>query len=131
MRIDGDVIEAILAVLRLHPAFVPGYATLGVASVDGQRGRLWLEDGDALREGDTYSWCALLADAAHPALDAMVQAVNPRARCVPATPAGRERLAWDVIVDAAAALAEPPVEVAMVAATNTAAFSFRPAALRA
>ena len=55
----------------------------------------------------------------------MVQAVNPRARCVPATPTGRERLAWDVVVDAAAAPAEPPPEVAMVAATNTARFTFR------
>jgi hypothetical protein len=47
---------------------------------------------------------------------------------VPATPTGRERLAWDVVVDAAAEPAEPPAEVAMVAATNTAAFSFRPTA---
>jgi hypothetical protein len=131
LGIDGDGIEAILAVLRLHPAFVPGYATFGVVAVDGDRGRLWLEDGAALHEGDPYTWCAHLSDAAHPALDAMVQAVNPRARCVPATPTGRERLAWDIVVDAAAAPAEPRMEVTMVAATNTAAFSFRPTAPRA
>jgi len=124
LGIDGDGIDAILAVLRLHPAFLPGYARVGSAG-DGDRGRLWIEGCDALAEGDTYSWVALLADAPHPALDAMVQAVNPHARCVPATPAGAERLAWDVLVDRAAAPAPPPPEAAMVAASNTAAFAFR------
>ena len=131
LRVDGDGIDAIAAVLRLHPAFVPGYANFGVAPVDEARGRLWLEDGDALHEGDDYAWATLLGEATHPALDAMVQAVNPRARCVPATPAGRERLAWDVVVDAAAEPVEPPVEVAMVASTNTAAFSFSRSDVRA
>jgi hypothetical protein len=126
LRVDGDGIDAIAAVLRLHPAFVPGYATFGVAP-----GRLWLEDGDVLREGDPYAWATLLGDAPHPALDATVQAVNPRARCVPAKPTGDERLAWDVVVDAAAEPAETPAEVAMVAGTNTAAFAFRAAAVTA
>lgn len=55
----------------------------------------------------------------------MVQAVNPRARCAPATPSGAERLAWEIVVDASAAEAELPPEAAMVAATTTAAFAFR------
>jgi hypothetical protein len=125
MAIDGDGIEAIAAMLRLHPAFVPGYATVRVDSATDGRARLSVEDGDAFREGDPYSWYALLGSAPHPALDAMVQAVNPRARCVPAAPAGGERLAWDVIVDAASPPAPPPPEAAMVAASTTAAFAFR------
>ena len=123
LGIAGDGMEAIAAVLRVHPAFVPGYATLGVAPTSDTRGRLWLEDGDAFHEGDAYGWHPLLADAPHPALDAMVQAVNPGARCVPAAPAGRERLAWDIVVEARAEAAPPP-EVAMVAGTTTAAFVF-------
>ncbi len=126
LAIHGDGIDAVVAVLRLHPALLRDYGGLGVA-VTGDRGRLWLEDCEALREEDGYAWSALLGDAAHPALDAMVQAVNPRARCVPATPTGSERLAWDVVVDPAAPPAETPVEVAMVAASNTARFAFRSA----
>ena len=126
LGIAADGVEAIAAVLRVHPAFVPGYATLGVASVSDARGRLWLEDGDAFHERDAYGWHTLLAGAPHPALDAMVQAVNPGARCVPVSPAGRERLAWDIVVDAGAP-ASPPPEVAMVAGTNTAAFTFHAA----
>ena len=54
----------------------------------------------------------------------MVQAVNPRARCVPTTPRDGARFAWDVVVDAAAQPAEPRPEVAMVAGTGTARFAF-------
>jgi hypothetical protein len=121
-----DGIEGILAVLRVHPAFCPVYAPVGAAAAAGGRGRLWLEDADAFREGDGYGWHALLDAAPHPALDAMVQAVNPRARCLPATPAGAERLAWEIVIDAAATPAEPPIEAAMAAGSSTAGFVFRP-----
>ncbi len=120
----GGGVEAIVAMLRLHPALMPGYSGLGVAAA-GDRARLSLEDCEALREADGNAWSALLGGAEHPALDAMVQAVDPRARCVPATPAGSERLAWEIVVDPAGPAAEPPVEVGMVAATNTARFTFR------
>ncbi|MCW5889248.1 MAG: hypothetical protein KIT14_01710 [bacterium] len=116
----GDAAAGIAAVLALHPAFVPGYS-----GVDVRGDRLALGDGAALAEGDAWSWPALLAEGPHPALDAMVQAVNPRARCVPTTPAGRERLAWTIVADPAAEAAEPPMEAAMVAATTTAGFAFR------
>jgi hypothetical protein len=124
LRLDDDGVDAILAVLRLHPAFVPTYACIGLARTDAGRGRLWIEECDALREGDPYSWYALLDDGPQPALDAMVQAVNPRARCLPTAPAGGERLAWEVVLDPAAAPAPTPPEAAMVAASTTAAFTF-------
>ena len=85
---------------------------------------MWLEDGDAFDEADAFGWHPLLGDAPHPALDAMVQAVNPGARCEPVPLVGRERLAWDIVIDARTA-ASPPPEVAMVAGTSTAAFVFR------
>src|SRR5262249_61834900 len=110
--------------LRLHPAFLPGYSGIRV-SLAGERLRIGLEDCEALREDDRYTWSALLERATHPALDAMVQAVNPHARCLPAPPAGAERLAWDVVIDGAAAPVETPPEVAMVSGTNTARFAFR------
>lgn len=119
--IAGDGVEAIAAVLAVHPAFLPGYLNAGR---DGTR--LWVADGDALREGDVYSWYALLDDAAvQPALDAMVQAVNPRARLAPVAARGDERFAWEVVIDPTATPTETPMAVSMVANTTTAAFTFR------
>lgn len=120
LGIAGDDAAAIAAVLAVHPAFLPGYLHAGL---DGAR--LWIGDGAALQEGDPYSWYALLDGPAQPALDAMVQAVNPRARLAPAAPCGGERFAWEIAIDPAAAVAETPMEIAMVANTTTAAFTFR------
>jgi hypothetical protein len=126
LGIGGDDAEAILKVLQFHPAFVPGYTRLDCELRAGDRARVWLADSDAFREGDASSWYALLGDAPHPALDAMVQAVNPRARCVPVAPPKGARLAWDVLVDGDAAPAPEPPEVGMVAASGTARFAFTP-----
>jgi len=118
-------IAAIVAVLRLHPAFLTPYLRIDVQATAADRARIAIGDCDALHEGDAYSWYALLDAAPHPALDAMVQAVDSRARCVSATPSGDERLAWEIVVDPAAAPAPMPSEAAMVAATGTATFTFR------
>lgn len=123
LRVDDDI-NGIAQVLRLHPAFLPTYANVSV-SVEGGRIRLALSDCDALREDDAYSWYALLGNAPHPGLDAMAQAINPQARCLPVAPRGDERLAWEITIDPTSTPAEPPMEVAMVANTNTARFAFR------
>src|SRR5262249_37535505 len=117
LGIEADDANAICTVLRLHPAFLPGYFGVGV---DGSR--LWLEDGEAFREGDPYGWYALPADAALPA---MVQAATPRARGVPRAPGPGQQRAWEIVVDRNAEPAAPPPEVAMVAGTSTAGFTFR------
>jgi hypothetical protein len=124
LRIPGDDAEAIVKVLQVHPAFLPGYASLRFALDGRDRARLAIADCDALNEAQAYGWSALLGDGAEPALDAMVQAVNPRARCVAVTPAGSERLAWEVRIDPSAEPAGEPVEASMVTATGTAQFAF-------
>jgi hypothetical protein len=124
LGIAGDDVDAVLKVLQLHPAFLPGYLRFDLDRVGPARGRLAIRDCDALAEGDPWSWYALLDATPHPALDAMVQAVNPRARCVPAAPPAGARYAWDVVIDAAAEPAAPRPEVGMVEATGTARFAF-------
>jgi hypothetical protein len=124
MGIAGDGAEAILKVLQLHPAFPPDYAHLGFELLDESRGRFWVEDCDALREEDARSWFALLDEKPSPALDAMVQAVNPRARCVPVKPPGRARLAWDVVVQPTAEPVPEPPEVAIVRFSGASRFEF-------
>ena len=120
LGVSGDDVAAISRVLAVHPAFVPGYLRAGIAG-----GRLSVEDCEALHEDDVYSWYALLGDGPQPGLDAMVQAVNPRARLEPATPRVGERFAWELVIDPAAAPVEPPMEVGIVANTSTAGFAFR------
>jgi len=124
LAVPGDGADAILKVLQFHPAFLPGYVDLRLERTGDDRGRLAIAPCDALAEGDAYSWFALLDADPHPALDAMVQAVNPRARCVRATPQDGARFAWDVVVDRAADAAAPRQEVAMVENTGTARFAF-------
>lgn len=130
LGLHDDGVAAILQVLQAHPGFLPGYAGLRASLPASDRGRIEIEDGDAFREADPYHWFAALGAAPHPALDAMVQAVNPRARCVPATPGAGARWAWDVVVDPAATPAPTPPEAAIVLASRAARFAFRPGALR-
>ena len=131
LGIEQDDVGAILKVLQLHPAFVPGYTRCALSLEGDARGLIRLEECDALREGDAYGWFALLEAEPHPALDTMVQAVNPRARCrrVPA-PAGA-RYAWEVTVDPSAEPAAEPPEAALVRSSGTARFAFTPADLGA
>ncbi len=124
LGIADDGIDAVLKVLQLHPAFLPGYTDVRLERLGADRGRLAIHDCDALREGDAFTWFALLDVAPHPALDAMVQAVNPRARCEPVAPTAGARFAWDVVIDPHAAPAPMRPEIAMVAGTTTAKFRF-------
>src|SRR6185436_6236901 len=92
-----------LSVLQLHPAFLPGYTDVRLERLSPDRGRLSIRECDAFAEVDPFSWFALLDVAPHPALDAMVQAVDPRTRCVATTPDGGARYAWDVVTERHAA----------------------------
>jgi hypothetical protein len=130
LKITTDDVGAILKMLQFHPTFVPGYANVGFEVCTPDRGRFWMTDCEALDEGDAYSWYALLDEVPQPALDAMVQAVNPRARCVAVTPSGSARYAWDVIVDQTAAPAPESPEASFVRAGGTARFAFKAHALR-
>jgi hypothetical protein len=130
LGMPADGIDAVLKVLQLHPAFLPGYADVTLERVAPERGRLSIGDCEALREGDAFSWFALLDAAPHPALDAMVQAVNPQARCLPVAATGSARFAWDVVIDPHAAPAPERPEIAMVANTGTAKFVFVDPGLR-
>lgn len=125
LGIAGSDAAAVLKTLQLHPAFLPGYLAASFERSGTDRGRIVVGDCDALHEGDTCSWFALLGIDPHPALDAMVQAIAPGARCVRTDPPSGSRFAWDVVVDAAQPAASDRPEVAMVAGTGTARFVFR------
>lgn len=108
---DADL-DAIAKLFQLHPAFYPrAYVDFDVQRT-GDTVRCAIRDSGAFHEGDAFSWFALLgeSDEAHPALDAIVHAVNPRARCRRIDIAGT-RVAWSVEIDPSA---EPSAEAAAV-----------------
>jgi len=130
LKTGTDDVGAILKMLQFHPTFLPGYTSVGFEVCATDRGHFWIDDCEALHEGDSYSWFALLDEAPPPALDAMVQTINPQARCVAVTPNGSARFAWDVIIDASAPPAPESPEAAFVRSSGTARFAFKAHALR-
>jgi len=112
---SADSLEMIAQVLELHPAFRPrSYVAVevtraaspvdGVDSVDSVR--LSLGDCLATSEPSGFSWASLLLGAAEgagdngagQALDAIVQAVDPTARCQLVPPGDGARRTWEITV---------------------------------
>jgi hypothetical protein len=127
MHIAGNDLDAIAKLFQIHPAFYPrAYVDLHVAR-DRDAVRCWIGDGPAFREGDAYSWFALLADsdAPHPALAAIVRTVNPRARCRTVAVPGA-RVAWSIAIDPTAEPAPELPAVGLAKLSKGATFRFVP-----
>ena len=123
LGIEDDGIEAIAKVFQLHPHFHPRtYVDLRVEVTGARSARLTLGDCPAFGEGDAYSWIAGLADAPHPALDAIAGAINPHARCRPAPVAATGTRAWDVEIDPDAKPQEEPRELGLARISRGADF---------
>jgi hypothetical protein len=121
-------LEAIGQVLEVHPAFHPrSYVDFGVSySTDSQGGseQLLLRLGPCLatQESGRESWITLLADGHDQALQAIVQAVNPFARCTPVTPTAGDLAAWQVVIGDTEA--DESNEVALTRFSTGAEFEF-------
>jgi hypothetical protein len=117
----GPSLAGVAALIEAHPAFRPrAYVDLRV-EVEDDRVVVALGDCPALEEELAPSWPALLAGGAIGALDAVVQAVDPRART---TEVGWRR--WAVAVDESAPAASEPPEVTLTKFSTGADFTFRP-----
>jgi hypothetical protein len=100
LAIEGDGIDSIAKLFQTIPHFQPRtYVDLRVEITGEESARISIGDCPALEEGDPYSWLAQLESDAHPALDAICEAVNPYARCHPISRPGEAGLSWDVIID--------------------------------
>ncbi len=119
-------LASVAQVLVVHPVFQPsGYVELRV-DLDGSADSLSfrLVRCDATDEEDRVTWISLLAGGATEALDALVQGVDPHARCVPLDPGADEVVAaWRVVRGADAA--PEPREVALTRFSSGADFRFR------
>ena len=112
LQVEGDGIDAIAKVFQLHPHFQPrSYIDFSIEVTGDATARIAIGECAALQERDSYSWFATLGPEAHPALDAIAGAVNPRARCHPVAEPGGACLAWDVVVDPSCEPMQDPMEL--------------------
>jgi hypothetical protein len=122
----GDAAD-IARLLSLHPMFWPRtYVDLRVEVIDEERLRFALGDSPVFEEADGFTWFSQLGGASDRGLDAIVQAVNPRASCQPTATRGDERFAYDVTIDPDAAPAKEAPEIALAKISGGAAFVFTP-----
>lgn len=112
---EGGGIDAVIDVLRIHPAFQPReYFGLEVQKLDEQIARLTFGGGVASRETLSLGWYPLLRDGDAEGLSAIVKGVDRRAQIKPVDGVD---LAWDVVLDAQADHIEEPLAVQIAKGT--------------
>ncbi len=102
------------------------YVDLRVEVIDELHLRFALGPSPVLEEADGFTWFSQLGGAGDRALDAIVQAVNPRAACQPAATRGDEQFAYEVTIDPDAAPAKEAPEIALAKISGGATFVFTP-----
>jgi len=124
LGIAGSDIETLAKVVQLHPNFQPRrYVDLRVSVTGPDTARIEIGDCPALQEETDLTWFMQLGKEPHPALQAMVQSVNPRAR-VRTADAGGAKLAWEIGIDPDAEPAAEPPEFAIARMTRGLTFRF-------
>jgi hypothetical protein len=117
----------IAKLFQLHPMFWPRtYVDLDVQLEDRDRVRVALRACPALDEGDELTWFAGLGGPSDRGLNAMAQAVDPRARCVPVRLSREERFACEIVIDPDAEPAMEPDEVVLAKFSTGSAFDLSP-----
>ncbi len=126
MKIDGDGADAIAKLLQLHPSFYPRtYVDIAV-EVAGDQVRFAILDSPVFAEADDYHWFAQLGGASDRALDAIVQAANPRASVASTATRAGERFAYDVVIDPNAPPAREAPEIGLAKISTGATVEFSP-----
>jgi hypothetical protein len=109
-------------VLRLHPAFHPSaYIDVRVAA-----DTISLYDCPAVGDRPGRSWADILAEGETRPLDAMVQAVDARARCTPVDAEAGAMRTWRVTTDADQAAEAPEVTLTKISTGAEFVFEERP-----
>ncbi len=131
MGIDGDDPPAIAKILQIHPMFFPRtYVDFTVEVVDDGAGdarvRFGIGSCAALDEADGFTWFSYLGGAGDRALDAIVQAINPRAACHAVATQGSERFAYEAVIDLTANPAREAPEIALAKISTGATVTFTP-----
>ena len=127
LEIETPDAAAIARLLRLHPMFWPRtYVDLRVEVVDESTVRFALGPCPVLEEADGFTWFSQLGGAGDRALDAIVQAVDPRAACRAVATRDDERHAYEAVIDPSAPPAKEAPEIALAKISGGATFVFTP-----
>ncbi len=127
MGIDGDDAAAIGKLLQIHPVFQPRtYVDVAIEVERDDRLRFAVLDSPVFTEGDDRHWFAQLGGAGERALDAIVQAVNPRASVAATTTRAGERFAYEVVIDPTATPAVEAPEIGLAKLSTGATVEFTP-----
>jgi hypothetical protein len=113
------------AMLSLHPMFAPRSYVAAAITETADGVRFAFADSPALLEGDALTWAGGLGGPADAALDAVVSAFDPQARCEPVTPADGERHAYRVTIDRSRPAQPEAPELGIAKISTGAAFQFR------
>ena len=104
LNMKGDDMGAILKMLQVDPAFPHDYVDFGCKLIDEKHGFFWINDCAAISNGEPGAWLTMLPETNNPGFEAVIEAVNPRARCLPVDSAslmsdGIEAiLAWEIVI---------------------------------
>jgi hypothetical protein len=127
LELEARDANDIARLLQLHPVFWPRtYVDLRAEVVDDLRVRFALGPCPVLEEADGFTWFSQLGGAGDRGLDAIVQAVNPRAACHAVATRGDERFAYEAVIDPDAEPAKEAPEIALAKISGGAAFVFTP-----
>lgn len=105
LDMQGDDMGAILKMLQVDSVFPPEYVKRGYKLVDDRHGYFWIEDCALLKDDPDRGWLTLITEVEAPGFDAVVAAVNPKARCRSIAPAqlpavgGNVAYAWELVID--------------------------------
>jgi len=121
---NGDAL-AVAELLRLHPMFWPRtYVDLRVEVLDDTHVRFAFGPSPIFEEADGFTWLAQLGGAGDRALDAIVYAVDRRARCHSVPTRGDEQFAYEAVLDPHAQPATEAPEIALAKLSGGAGFVF-------
>jgi len=127
LGIIGDDAEAIAKLLQFHPAFQPRtYVAPAIDVLDAHTVRFALGDAPCFHERDGLSWFSTMTNGPSTALDAIAQAINPRASTAPTSTHTNERYAWLVAIDPDARPAPPSPSVELARVSTGATVTFLP-----
>lgn len=111
--------------LSLHPMFAPRSYVAADVTIDDEGVRIAIADSPATREGDAMTWVSGLGGALDSALDAVVSAFDPQARCARIAPAPGELHAYRATIDRSRPAAPEVGELGIARISTGAAFRFR------
>jgi hypothetical protein len=104
LGMEGNDMGAILKMIQVDPSFPHEYVDFGCKRVDENLGYFWINKCDAISEGEAHGWLTLLKESKSPGFEALIEAVNPRAKCFPTDPKQLENddhdpvYAWEIVI---------------------------------